>query len=180
MDNTNTNVVSVVPGSSPVVPSVVSPVPPSVTPVAVSEGGRIGPAGPKGDPGTPGPKGEPGGTELSHIAATSISGHHAVLLNTDGQVEYATNTVPSHSRKVAGVSSNAAASGDTVSIVAYGKMEEPSWNWDITKPVYLGDSGVLTQVTPSYPDAQFVLIIGFPLSSTRLFINPGISITLTE
>ena len=176
--NLNTPVVSVVQATPSVQPIVVTnPIAP-VIPSLVTEGGRIGPRGPQGEAGAKGDKGDPGGVTITRNAATAISGHRMVLLDGSGLVDYASNTSLSHATRIVGMSTNAAASGGSVNIAMYGEVTEPSWNWDTTKPVYLGGDGYLTQVEPVAPSAKYSVVVGFPITPTTLFINIGIPITL--
>lgn len=179
------SIVSVVSGTPQATPIVINASPTVIGTSTVTEGGRIGPVGPiglpgsKGDTGEQGPKGDSGGVSIIRNAAIPISGHRVVLLDTTGLVNYASNTNLSHATRVVGLSSNAATIGDPVNIAIHGEMTEPSWNWDTTKPVYLSNDGYLTQVEPVAPSAAFSMIVGFPISTTILFITLGIPITLT-
>lgn len=185
---TNPSIVSVVPGETSVTPvtvhvvqSITAPVINPTAPVStqlVTEGGRVGPRGPQGEPGVKGDKGDPGGITITRTTSTAISGHRMVLLDGSGLVDYASNTSLSHATRIVGMTTNAAALGDSVNIAMYGEVTEPSWNWDISKPVYLGGDGYLTQVEPSAPTAKFSVVVGFPVTPTTLFINIGIPITL--
>jgi hypothetical protein len=53
-------------------------------------------------------------------------------------------------------------------VVFFGELEEVSWNWDITKPIFIGINGLLTQ-TP--PNSGFSCIIAYPVTTTKIFIN---------
>ena len=117
-----------------------------------------------------GERGLPGGSSIDVVASGPIGGHRAVVLTSAGAA-YATNQNPQHGMKVLGVTTNAAAAGGTLSVVRSGKMSEPSWSFDTSKPVFLGVDGLLTQVAPAYPAAAFSLIVGFPLSATELFVG---------
>lgn len=141
-----------------------------------------GPKGERGDPGQTGQTGAPGASgEVSFIypAAYAISGHRIVTLDEHGAAIYASSAIPAHANRVIGMTENAAAAGDDLNIKKIGKLVEPSWNWQLDKPVYLGADGFLTQTPPAVPTAEFSLVVGFPASATSLFINIGIPINLS-
>lgn len=116
-----------------------------------------------------GERGLPGGSSIEIPAAEAVGGHRMVIRVGD-TASYATNENLEHGMKVLGMTENSAAAGATLSVVRSGKISEPSWNWDIAKPVFLGVSGLLTQ-TPPQPPAAFSLIIGFPISATEIFVS---------
>ena len=102
-----------------------------------------------------------------------------VVLDGQGGATYASNADQTHANRVVGMTTHAAVAGAPVALAIYGEITEPSWNWDTANPVYLGVDGLLTQIVPEFPDAKFSVVVGFPISTTTLFINIGIPITLT-
>lgn len=134
--------------------------------------------GPQGIPGPKGDKGAPGGTEIERPAAINLSGHRMVMLDGQGGATYASNADQTHANRIVGMTAHAAVSGAPVVISIYGEITEPSWNWIVDQPVYLGADGFLTQTPPAAPAAKFSVVVGFPISATTLFINIGIPITL--
>jgi hypothetical protein len=68
---------------------------------------------------------------------------------------------------VMGISLNSANIGEQLIVQFNGVVTNPSWNWDITKPIYLSTMGNLTQTII----AGKVQRIAVPLSSTSLYIN---------
>lgn len=134
--------------------------------------------GPQGIQGPKGDKGEPGGATFERIAAVALGGHRVVLIDSQGKADYASNDTQAHASRIVGMTTGAADSGATTVIQSYGEITEPSWNWNTSLPVYLGTNGLLTQVAPTAPSAKFSVVIGFPISSTTLFVNIGIPITL--
>ncbi|MFK3740990.1 hypothetical protein [Massilia sp. TN1-12] len=128
----------------------------------------------QGLPGIPGPRGlpgPPGGATLEYTAATDVGGHRVVMLDHMAGLVYASATDLSHMGRVIGVTVAAAGAGAQCQVQNFDQLEEPSWNWDTSKPVYLGQDGVLTQMQPSLPSAKFSMVVGFPISSTSLFVN---------
>lgn len=135
--------------------------------------------GPQGIPGPRGEKGETGGTDIVRPASIDLSGHRVVLLDGQGGAIYASNADHTHANRIVGMTKHAAVAGAPVALAIYGEVVEPSWNWNVDLPVYLGADGFLTQTPPEAPAAKFSVVVGFPISATTLFINIGIPITLT-
>jgi hypothetical protein len=130
--------------------------------------GTQGIPGIQGDRGLPGP---PGGSALEYTAGSAIGGHRVVILNGDGQLTYASANDLTNIGRVIGITTMAADVGATCQVQNFDRLDEPSWNWDTTQSVYLGVDGLLTQQTPTLPDAKFSMVVGFPISSTSLFVN---------
>ena len=125
-----------------------------------------------------GPPGPVGSGEYILTAGMDVGGHKGVYQDTDGFVRYASADDLSHASLVLGISVSAASTGDNVRVIRVGDVTEPSWNWVGRSPVYLGIDGVLTQVQPSKPGSQFTLVIGIPISQTRLFVDVSQPIVL--
>lgn len=132
---------------------------------------RQGPSGP------PGPPGPPGGAGAAYTAAAVVSGHQAVALDSAGQAFYASAGTLSHALRVAGVSLNAAAIGEEVTVLAAGLVDHGGWTWTPDQPVYLGLNGALVQSVPV--GAVFALVVGKALSATRLLVALQPPIVLT-
>lgn len=134
----------------------------------VIESNRIGPQGIPGQRGEVGPPGETAGLLLVYQAGQILSGHRMVVLNADHKAIYADRTVVEHATKVLGMTTGAAILDDYVYVLTRGELVEPSWSWTLDTPVWLNTSGLLTQTVPT---VGFSLIIGFPISSTKIFID---------
>lgn len=124
--------------------------------------GQQGPQGPVG------PIGPTGGSALSVYAGEALGGNRIVVLDGAGQAYYATNADPTHFHRVLGMTLNSGAMGEPVSVIRNGEVIEPSWNWTLYIPVFLGTNGLLTQTQPS---TGFSLIVGFPVTTTKLFVS---------
>lgn len=126
--------------------------------------GEMGPRGEQGIQGLPGPA---GATVVQYEAAIPIGGHRVVVLESS-LVVYADSSVAAHANKILGLSIGAVDAGGMASIQTGGEIEEPSWAWQPDFPIFLGINGLLTQTVP---EAGFSLIVGFPITTTRIFIN---------
>ena len=90
------------------------------------------------------------------------------MVGSDGKVYYASQQELTHMNKVLGITTGAVAMGANATIRAFGEMTEPSWNWTLDKPIFLGLNGLLTQTPPT---TGFSLIIAFPTSATKIFVE---------
>jgi len=138
----------------------VRPVTQAITATISSAKGDKGEKGDKGDTGDP-------GTSYVYEAGETIGGHRVVIID-NNIAYYADCTNLSHINKPIGISNNASAEGGNITVVFYGEMEEASWNWDITKPIWISTNGLLTQTTPV---TGFLCIIAFPVTATKIFID---------
>jgi hypothetical protein len=125
--------------------------------------------GTQGPPGPRGPIGPSGGNAVTAVAAVALGGHRIVLLNADGEADYARADEITHASIVLGMTSHAAVEGADVDVLRIGELEEVSWSWTLNQPVYLGLDGLPVQSLPY--NATFSLVIGFPITPTRLFIS---------
>ena len=131
--------------------------------VSVVAAGQQGPAGAQG------PIGPAGGAALTVTAGAALSGHRIVYLDASQKAQYASNQTASHALIALGLTLGAAALDEAVSVQRSGEVTEPSWSWTLEQPVYLGDTGLLTQTAPTSP-ALFQRIVGFPTAATKLFL----------
>ncbi|MEP7235241.1 MAG: hypothetical protein ABI778_08095 [Ignavibacteriota bacterium] len=113
---------------------------------------------------------------VSHVAGISLGGHRAVVLDAAEHAIYADKDTPSHANKVIGITTGAAAIGANTLIAAYGEIDEPSWAWTPGEAIYLSTGGLVTQTAPV---SGFLLIIGFAITATKIFISIKQPIALT-
>lgn len=131
---------------------------------------------------TPGPRGPSGlsGSEtasvrLQRIAGSILSGHRIVRPDTDGSVVYA-----SSDEMLSGpwwMTLGAVVQGDSVSVIAFGEVEEPSWSWIPGSQIFLGNNGFLTSIVSTDPGTQIVQV-AVAVSSTKLFFDPQVPIRI--
>lgn len=117
--------------------------------------------------GPPGPAAPAGGSVMSVPVDTNIGGHR--IVHASGSLRHASCDDTATMQSVLGITLNAAAPGGSVNVVRVGEVTEPTWNWTVGSPVYLGLNGVLTQTLPA--TARFSLIVGFAKSQTELFVS---------
>lgn len=134
-----------------------------------------GAPGPRGLQGVQGP---PGGTLQQYPAGATLSGHRVVTLDSNGALKYATCTDAAHAGRVIGITTHAASAGDQCGVQTFSTMDESSWNLTPDQPLFLGADGTLVAAPP--PDAAFVMVVGFAISPTVLFISLREPILLTD
>lgn len=110
----------------------------------------------------------------SEIAAKVLSGHRVLMKSSSGQMFLADKDTPEHMHKISGVGINSASAGSTVQVQSFGELVEPTWNWG-DGPVYLGNTGQLTQTAPT---TGFLISIGTAIAPTVLRIQLGAPISL--
>lgn len=125
--------------------------------------GPQGPKGEKGDIGLPGT-----GNSTVVIANELIGGGRVIAIDNEIPI-YASNNNKSIAKKVLGISLGAAEVGSELIIQTSGLMTDPAWNWDVEKPLFLGTNGLIVQEYPA--DADFLLIVGQPVSSDTIKVN---------
>lgn len=119
--------------------------------------------------GVQGPPGPAGGQTRSADAGASVSGHRVLIEQDDGTVIHADASTLSHAERIVGVSSNAAAEGDVVTIVQMGRMTDASLSFTAGDPLFLGADGAITATPPAAP--AFLLQIGSALSADTINIR---------
>jgi len=129
-----------------------------------------------GQRGVAGVDGLPGGVVIQCTAGEALGGHRGVVLNAVAEAVYASNAVPAHLHKVLGLTTGAAILGATATVQTGGEMVEPTWAWTLDAPIFLGTSGLLTQVEPT---TGFSLVVAFPVTATKIFIKLREPLALT-
>ncbi len=103
------------------------------------------------------------------IAGATLSGHR-VVVSENGVLQYASNLVVSHTLSLVGLTTGAVTAGQQVSVHTFGELTDPSFSFDVTKAIYLGNDGGLIQYLPDSPAMIFRL--ARPLSANTIFWQP--------
>lgn len=117
--------------------------------------------------GPQGPQGPAGGS-ASYRTVSALGGHRAVCLQADG-LHYADASTLAHAGLTAGITPGAVEAGASTTPVSNGELIEPSWRWEVDRPVFVGLDGTLTQTLPQ--SAVFSQVVGVATSSTSLFVR---------
>ena len=72
---------------------------------------------------------------------------------------------------ILGISVETAGSGSSLEVKFEGLISEPTWNWDLDKPIFCGVGGVLTQYPPETPPTKFLCQVANPITPIQIFIN---------
>lgn len=116
---------------------------------------------------------------LIAVAGESLGGHRVVGIAHDGTYTYVDQTVHVDGFRAAGITTGAAALGAAVTIQTRGTLTEPSWNWTVDLPVFVGSNGVPTQTVPTLAGgALFSQMVGLALTATSIFVQMGVPIYL--
>ena len=115
------------------------------------------------------PRGQDGASSFVVSLNAPIGGQRVVYLDSNGNLQYASNDLAASMNTVFGVTLAAGIAGGTVRVLKAGFVEDPSWSFTLGIPVFLGVNGTLTQTPPS--NTVFSLIVGFPVTTTKLFVS---------
>jgi hypothetical protein len=118
--------------------------------------------------GPPGPPGADGGDSAVYVADGAVSGHVVVAETAPGTVVPASADSAAHALRVAGISTNAAANGGSVTVRRLRAVTHGGWAFTPDLPVYLGLSGALVQAVPV--GALFIQVVGVALTPTSLLV----------
>jgi len=115
-------------------------------------------------------------SSLDLTAGQVISALKGITIDTStGKGIYADSATITHANRIVGISYTSAAQDGTFTVYTGGEMTDVSWTWDLTKSIFLGTSGSLTQTAPTSGQRT---IMGFPLSATSMKIKISESILL--
>lgn len=115
-----------------------------------------------------------GSSSVRVKAGADIGGHRVVTLDEQGRAVYASPALMRDVNRVLGLTMHAAVTDADIDVLRDGDAVEPSWSWDLSKPIYLGQDGTLVQQIA--PESTFTLIVGFPISATKMYFSIGTSI----
>lgn len=118
--------------------------------------------GPQGDPSTvPGPQGEPGQSGVLVTAAVPLGGHRVVTV-------FGQYAEPGDEDILAGITTGAVSAGAQTYAVREGIIEESSWSWTPSQPIFVASSGLLTQ---SAPTSSRIRRVAWALTSTTINVD---------
>lgn len=115
---------------------------------------------------------------LHRVAGEDLSGHRVVRRH-NGEVFYVDAADLSDMIGPFRLTMAAAAMGAHVDVLAYGDLDEPSWNWMPGEPIYLGPNGALTQTVPTFPTSLFLVQVAAAIEATSINFEPKMPILLS-
>ena len=125
----------------------------------VVSAGQLGPVGPRG----------PAGNDtFERGTAGPMSALRIVWEDGNGIVRELGQSDVDHVNLISGLTLTATGSSGTVTIKRSGPVDDAAWSWATSGPIWLGESGQLTQVPPA---AGFDVRIGHAVSPTRIYLD---------
>lgn len=116
----------------------------------------------------------PESIQMDYVTVGAMSAPRVVYASPGG-LALADKDVLDQQDKIIGVTkTSAAAAGETVKVVLEGKIDDPSFSF-IPGPIWLGNSGVLTQTKPT---SGLLAPIAVAITSTQINVNIGMAIKL--
>jgi len=103
---------------------------------------------------------------VQKTAGENISAHRPVYVAADDKVYHTTTNNPPTLPILPTQSAN---SGDTVTVIVYGYIEDSSFNFTPGGLIYMSDTGTLTQTPPA---AGEVWELGYAVTQTKIFYFP--------
>ncbi len=104
------------------------------------------------------------------LTAATITGGRVIAMNADGRGIYADSLIASTANSVIGISTNSAATGTVVNYKTFGRIVEPTWNWTVNSPLFVGTDG---QILQSPLVSGYILKLGVALSPVEILLNIG-------
>jgi len=106
---------------------------------------------------------------VEKIAGETIGSHKIVKLGDDGYLYYASCDSLGDVEKILGLSLNSADPGGSVRVLTFGRCEDTSFNFDVSKPIYLGKNGAVVQDIDN--GAVFIQRLGRVLKNNEILID---------
>lgn len=78
---------------------------------------------------------------------------------------------------IVGFTLNAALTNERVAYATDGPLYNDTWNWDVTKPIFLGQDGFPTQVQPT---SGWSMIVAYPTTPRSIYIHKEAAVWLTS
>lgn len=115
------------------------------------------------------------GSNITLVAGETIGGNRVVGVQADGKAYYV-NQSNATCRDAIGLTTGAANIGMPVVIQTDGILTEPSWTWAASLPIWLANTGQLTQALPT---TGYLFQIGTPIGPTKMRIEPQLILRIT-
>jgi len=106
---------------------------------------------------------------IQKVAGETIGSHKVVKLGDDGKVYYADCRNLPDVERILGMTLNSANTNGSVNILLFGKLQDSSFNFDTSKPIYLGKNGAIVQDIDS--ESVFIQRLGRVLKNNEILID---------
>jgi hypothetical protein len=129
-------------------------------------------AQPRVQPDTVDPNPEPGVDKQSYFAGEAIQKFGLVYLTSTSNVVGKASNVSSNTAPVIGMALTSLAANNEGSFLRRGQVYNPSWNWTLGLPIFLGLDGNMTQTPPS-ADLTIIQKVAMPVTPSTIEFNPS-------
>jgi len=106
---------------------------------------------------------------IQKVAGETIGSHKVVKLEDDGKVYYADCRNLPDVERILGITLNSANTNGSVNVLLFGKLQDSSFNFDTSKPIYLGKNGTVVQDIDS--ESVFIQRLGRVLKNNEILID---------
>lgn len=109
-----------------------------------------------------------GAAEETIIAGEDLSALRIISSSDSGTALYSDPADPDSTRRIIGLTTGAALTGTGAPFLQEGRYQDASWNWDVTKRLFLGVNGTITQVAPT---TGISVVLGHASKPDTIFLN---------
>lgn len=104
-------------------------------------------------------------------AGENIGQYDIVHLTTSSQVFKSTKDSSYENARILGVTTESASTGNLITVQMFGVIEDPSFSFTASQPIFLNTSGGITETAPS-ASGEFISQLGESLGSGAIFVRP--------
>ena len=117
-----------------------------------------------------------GNHTVTLTAGQQLEAPRILTMDSQGRAIHADSGQVSHADRIIGLGPAAVPAGGTVDVLVTGVHSDTAlWSWDVTKPIWLGTDGDLTQTPPTSGHST---VVAMALSATKIFVSPRPSVIL--
>ncbi len=107
-----------------------------------------------------------------YTADSAILAGNMVVSESSGNIIHGDSSIISHAYRVLGLSKVGIPITSSDSILYVGRYTDATWTWTAGDPIYLGQSGVITQTPPTLGGGDvFSIIIGHAVTTTSIMLR---------
>jgi hypothetical protein len=101
-------------------------------------------------------------------AGEVLSALRIIAVDNDGYGYYADPADQESTRRILGMTLEAHGSGQLAQLLREGRHQDPAWSFDVTKRLFLGANGIITQVAPA---TGISVVLGHVQTPDTIFLN---------
>lgn len=107
-------------------------------------------------------------TTNDYTAGNNLSALRVVRSNSSGEAIYADKDSLTDADALLGITTNAATSGNSVTVQSAGKLEDAGWSWTPGSRLFLQSNGNVSHTVPS---TGFIVSVGHAVTATVILIR---------